>query len=51
MKVKRILGICDGKGCKHKATRLLILKDKNGKTFELHLCESCTWVLYSGEER
>lgn len=51
MKVKRILGMCEAQGCKHKAKRLIILKDKKGKLFELQLCEECTWKLYFGGEK
>lgn len=43
MKIKRLVGLCEYPGCKRFAKRSLIIKTKNEKIKEIHVCEECAW--------
>lgn len=51
MKIKRILGLCEYPGCKHLARRGMIIKTKDGKVKELHVCEDCAWKIRMAETK
>lgn len=47
MKIKKLFGICERKGCKNFACRLITVYDnKKHKVIELQLCEDCTFDIY-----
>lgn len=47
MKIKKLFGLCERKGCKKFACRVMTIYDKKkGKIGEIHLCDDCAWDIY-----
>ena len=50
MKIKRLLGLCDCPGCFRFSKELIMIRDKNWKFKELHVCREHAWEIYGFKE-
>lgn len=46
MKIKKLFGICERKGCTKIAKRSILIKNCNYGEKQIQLCEECAWELY-----
>lgn len=47
MRIKKLFGMCERKGCKKLACRCITIAKKNTTgCLVIYLCEDCTWDLY-----